>query len=213
MAQDLAALQAQIKKELMAQRDMLPPPTISKINLKNKRFTVPGESPTEGPLKCIVLDWRYQNNYFEGIYNSNNPIPPSCSASSKNSQVMSPSADSAKPQSVDCSDCPQNAWGSDPGGKGKACKNSVRLAIVPVNPTADMVPWVIDVSPTGMTSFNNYVHLLQNTYELLPMQMETEISFDQGVDYPSLRFKSLTTHEYLGAAMALRNAVQPLLAA
>jgi hypothetical protein len=66
----------------------------------------------------------YENGYVEG-----SDAPPDCSAASG----IQPDQGVPKPQSTFCANCPKNAWGTAAnGGKGKACGDSRRLAIVPL---------------------------------------------------------------------------------
>jgi hypothetical protein len=116
-------------------------------------------------------------------------------------------------QHDNCAACPKNQWGSaGNGSKGKACKNGIRLAVVPPKPTADTTPLVIDVTPTGVTGFMKYVNLLQNK-GVLPIQIITEIDFAKNVDYPTLTFKADKPHEHLQTAFGLRELADAVLGA
>ncbi len=209
MSTEILDLQAQLEAELAAQKQSLPG-TTSRIGTKGKIFSLPDGTTSEGPLQCIILDWRWQHSFFEGIYNSNNPKPPVCFASSKYEHELKPDPSSEKPQAEDCESCPKNVFGSGISGKGKACKNSARLAIVPANPTADMTPWVIDIPPTAQKGLIGYINALQKTGKLT-VQMVTEIDFDQKVDYPTTTFANKGEHKHIQIAMGLREKAQNLL--
>ena len=208
----LLDLQAQLRKELDIQRATLPAATAGRISVKGKKFSIPGGRSSEGPLSAIVLDWRWQRNYFEGSYNPSAIAPPVCTASNKIESELVASPTSSKIQFAGaCELCPKNQWGSDVNGKGKACKSSAHLAIVPPDPDPDTTPWMLDVAPTGLKGFVNYVNALQNVSGLLPMQVISDIDFDPNVDYPLLTFSAKGPHENLATAMNLRTAAQGIL--
>jgi hypothetical protein len=209
MSTEILDLQAILETELAAQKQSMPN-TTSKISTKGKIFSLPDGTSSEGPIQCIILDWRWQHSYFEGIYNSNNPKPPVCSSSGKIEAELQPDPTSEKPQAEDCESCPKNVFGSGTGGRGKACKNTARLAIVPANPTSDMSPWVLDVPPTGQKQLIGYINELQKQGKLA-VQMVTEIDFDPKVDYPTPQFKNKGEHKALQVAFGLREKAQNLL--
>lgn len=208
MSTDLLDIQEQLRKELEAQKASLPTAQAGRIKTKGKKFTLPGGEPQEGPMDVIVVGWRFTNSYFEGSYNPNNIQPAVCHSSGRVEAEMQPHASSTKSQADTCQECPKNQWGSS--GKNKACKNGIRLAVIPPNPTADTSPLVIDVTPTGMTAWIKYVNLLQ-AKGILPIQVITEIDFEKTVDYPTLRFKADKPHENLATAFALRDAADAVL--
>lgn len=83
-------------------------------------------------LDCVVIAHAYENAYYAGKYDPNNPKPPACYAIAVAEDEMRPHAKAPQKQADSCSVCPKNEWGSDPaGGRGKACKNIRRLALLP----------------------------------------------------------------------------------
>jgi hypothetical protein len=122
-----------------------------------------------------------------------------------------------EPQNATCEGCPKDEWGTSVTGDGKACKNTVRLAVVPPDFTADMVPWIIDASATAIKHFLQHVKMLAGN-QLLPMQVITELSFNPAVSYPTLLFKNPgadpnvpTTVADLATLMTLRQRAQTVL--
>jgi hypothetical protein len=66
--------------------------------------------------------------YLQG-WDENNNNPPDCASANG----IVPDAGVPHPQNTICATCPRNAWGSAPnGGKGKACGDHRRLAVVPL---------------------------------------------------------------------------------
>jgi len=79
----------------------------------------------------IVLDEVLENLYYEGTFDPDSPASPVCFAFAREVGELAPHNASPDKQHDACKGCPQNEWGSAATGRGKACKNIVRLAMVP----------------------------------------------------------------------------------
>lgn len=212
MSNALTSIQEQIAAELAQVSETVAAPSGHRISLKGKVFTLPDGAQTKGALEAVILDWRNVNLYYPGAYNSQKPEDPSCFAISKMIEGMAPSANATDPQGEACKGCPWNEWGSAAGGgKGKACKNTVRIAVVPPDATAKTPIWTIDVSPTGLTGFNNLVNDLKNQRGVLPVQVITSIDFDSTADFPKLTFAGGEEHANLDVMFQLRESAVALL--
>ena len=211
------SIQDELKAELATLKDKVDPPTGYKISTKGKEFSLPDGSVNVGPLTCVILDWVTANIYFEGIYNPNDIKPPACWAISDKPAEMGPHDKVPSRQDVDeegnkdvgCKKCVKNQWGSGTG-KGKACKNTRRLLVVPLDADENTQPWVIDVSPTGLKHFDKYVNTLADL-SMHPIQVATDISFAENEPYPSLRFKAVEPHKELELMWALKEQGQSIL--
>ena len=85
-------------------------------------------------MEVIVIDFLLENGIFREKYNPNKPSSPMCYAFGRDEEELAPHPDAEEPQHTNCKDCPNNEWGSDPdGGRGKACKNTRRIAIIPAD--------------------------------------------------------------------------------
>jgi len=204
-------IQDELKKELTGLKDRVEPPSGYMISTKGKVFNLPNGSSSDGPLTCVVLDWATANTYFEGIYNPKDIKPPVCFAIADEPAKAAPSDKAPKKQAELCADCPKNEWGSDPqGGKGKACKNTRRLLIVPIDATEKTPPWIISVSPTGLKYFDKYVNTLADM-GTHPIEVTTDISFEASDAFPSLRFEVVDKHDNLNIMWALKGQGQEIL--
>lgn len=216
-AKNVISVQDQLRAELAVMKDRVEPPSGYMISTKGKTFTLPNGSASDGPLVCIVLDWVTANTYFKGIYNAKDIKPPVCFAISRNPAEAIPSDASPEKQHNHCcrkgedDGCKQNAWGSDPkGGKGKACKNTRRLLVVPNDSTKNTQPWILSVSPTGLKFFDKYVNTLADL-GTHPIEVVTEVSFEPSEPYPSLRFRVTDKHEELNMMWQLKERGQEIL--
>lgn len=91
-----------------------------------------------GNQMCVViLDAVRENTFYTGKYDPEVQTPPKCYAFARGNEEMGPHESMAKhldyfePQAEDCSVCPHNEYGSADTGRGKACQNRRRLALIP----------------------------------------------------------------------------------
>lgn len=212
MSQALVDIQEKLKRELSGINDSVPAPSGRQISTKGKVFTFPDGKTSTGPLTAVILDHRNFNKYYSAAYNPNEPTPPKCFAISKSIDDMAPHPEVEEPQSEKCESCTFNQWGSAPTGKGKACRNTVRLAIAPIDAKPEDDPFILSVSPTGIKQWASLVNALR-TAGMVPIQALTQISFDPNEAFPTLLFKAERPleDEEVTKMWALREKAQALL--
>ncbi len=89
-------------------------------------------SPIPGnELPVIVLDSILENVFYEGRYDPDQISGPKCFAFARTDDELVPHELVNEKQHDACTGCPQNEWGSADTGKGKACRNTRRLALIP----------------------------------------------------------------------------------
>ncbi len=211
MSQALTSLQAELQKELENLADSVSKPTGYNVKTTNKVFTMPDGKTHQGPIQAVILDFRNENRFYTNVYNANSPQAPDCFAVSKKLSEMAPPTSIEKPVAKTCEDCPNNQFGSGANGSGKACKNTVKLAIVAPDAKADDSVYILNVPPTSLSNWSNYATSLQSQLGLLPVQVITEISFDPGQTYPKLVFSNPQPHDTLEIMAVLRQTAQGLL--
>lgn len=93
------------------------------------------DAPMPGnQMAVIILASAYENVYYEGDYDANNPQPPVCFAQALKEVDLAPHdtvVERGQAQHEACEGCPMNEWGTAERGRGKACKNSRRLVVIP----------------------------------------------------------------------------------
>lgn len=88
-------------------------------------------------MGVVILDYVLENVYYEGRYDPEEIQSPTCFAFGRDDKTMSPhqqvidAGNSQAGASGLCAGCPMNEWGSSDIGRGKACRNSRRLAMIP----------------------------------------------------------------------------------
>lgn len=108
------------------------------LSIRGGKLTV-GDEVLPGNQACvIVLDAVRENTYYTGKFDPDNVQAPICYAFGRDvDEEMGPheSMQSAPnyfvPQADTCAQCPHNEWGSADTGRGKACQNRRRLALIP----------------------------------------------------------------------------------
>ena len=85
-------------------------------------------------IAAVVLDSILENVFYEGRFDPDNPSSPVCYAYGTDEREMGPHTNviaAHNHQHETCIGCPQNEWGSADTGRGKACRNTRRLALIP----------------------------------------------------------------------------------
>jgi hypothetical protein len=125
-----------------------------------------GGSPIPGnKLDCIIIASTHANAYYEGKFDPDNISSPACYAYGEEETDMRPHPTAAKPQAESCAECPMNKWGSGTRDgvptKGKACKNSRSLALIPANTKpeeiADAEVAILKLPVMSVGNFSQYV--------------------------------------------------------
>ena len=151
------------------------------------------DNPIPGnKLEVIVTDFLLENSMFREKYNPNKPASPMCYAFGRDEADMKPHPECEEPQHPQCGIpgeegcCPNNEWGSDPdGGRGKACKNSRRIALITTDclghedsatrvKKANTVMCKIPL--TSIKNFSSYVNQCAKVLDVHPFAVVTELS-------------------------------------
>jgi hypothetical protein len=155
-------------------------PTTSNIGTRAGILTLNGTPVPDNKLNVIVMASTHANLYYEGVYDEKNPTNPVCYAYSEDGENMAPHPKSSKPQHTDCASCPWNAWESDPkGGRGKACKNTRRLALIPADTTVEDLKTAeiatMQLPVTSVKIWAQYVNKLSTLFARPPLGVYTTI--------------------------------------
>ncbi|MFZ6731943.1 hypothetical protein ACO0LG_08500 [Undibacterium sp. Ji42W] len=94
-----------------------------------------------------------------------------------------------KPQCSTCAACPRNVWGSkigENGNKGKACQDSIRIAVAPADKLDDAM--LVRIPPATIKNLADYGKLLKQ-HGVGPAGVVTRMAFDNESPTPLLTFK------------------------
>lgn len=213
---DMIDIEKLLAEEAALLQEQLAKPSGKKISIKGKKFTLPDKTVHEGPLTAIIIDFVTINRWYEGRYNPKEIESPACWAIGKIRDSLVASEHSTKRQGENCdgvcANCPKNKWESKgDGSKAKACKNGYRIAIVPVDCISADEIMTLEIPPTSLKTYENFVRKVQSDFGAPPIRVAVDISFVESEEYPTLTFSNMFPHKNLVEVFALRQAASELL--
>lgn len=112
------------------------------ISTKGGVFSI-GEQQVGQELIVVVIDELHENTWYHEKFDPNRIQSPKCFAFGRSKEDMAPhdatfeqqlmddGSGWFEPQANSCKECPLNVFGSSDTGRGKACQNRLRLAMLP----------------------------------------------------------------------------------
>lgn len=154
--------------------------TGSFLSFKSGRLSYQGNVIKGDELDVIVIDSILENCYYPSGYDADNPGSPVCYAFGRDDKSMAPHPDSAEPQSDTCANCPQNEFGTAEQGRGKACKNVRRLALIPADAETPEAVQSAEIAfakipVTSVKGWASYVRGLSTLEKKAPIGVVTRI--------------------------------------
>lgn len=152
-----------------------------------------GDGP-RGSIEVVIVKaaTAISKIFYAGGYQDGSNSPPDCWSTNG----VTPDAAAQNKQNATCAGCPMNAWGSrvtEAGKQGKACSDSRRIAIVPLNDMDnDMFggPMLLRIPAASLKDLKQYGELL-NSYHYPYYACATRISFDPKEAYPKFVFSAI----------------------
>jgi hypothetical protein len=208
--EQLAAEAAEISKRISA-------PSGDRIRYNGNVAFITPDGFEGKELEVVIVDFMSSNMFYEDQYDRDNPAPPTCFAIGPEPSLLVPSQNSPSAQADTCTSCPNNQFGSK--GKGKACKNTRLLALMPATALEDSdeeAPlWIMSIPPTSLKAFDSYVQTLASRHKTVPIGVITKVYLDSSNAFASPRFsvvRPLTGDEF-PVFMERRNDAQTRLTA
>ncbi len=148
-------------------------------------FEVPGAAPNSPDMakdfEAVILYHHPINTYYKDKYDGSNN-PPDCGSMDGKVGI------NADGEIVECAKCPFSKFGSDEGGKGKACKQKRRLYLLR---DGEMLPILMTLPTGSLSEFSKYIMRLLNKgtksnqvvtkFSLKKAQNATGINYSQAV--------------------------------
>lgn len=166
-------------------------PGFTAISIRNSKFRV-DDLALPNPLRVVILNAAFENNFYEGKFDQKATAAPICTALGYDSEALAPPADlKTKVQDV-CGEpgepgcCPNNEWASADTGRGKACKNGRKLAVILADEKnyAKATVYVLHVPPKSLSNVTKYIKNLGKVMHLPTFGVITALSFDEDEEYP-----------------------------
>ncbi len=143
------------------------------ISLRGGIMTWQGAAIPQNKLKAIVIDAVAENQLYEGAFDPESFAAPTCYAFGRDPSTMAPDPEYVEqPVNATCK-------GSADVGRGKACKEVQRLALIPEGELENIEAAEIGYLKVPVTStkqWAGYVRQLDDVYHKPPLAFVTEIS-------------------------------------
>lgn len=152
------------------------------ITTRAGQLSYQGTPFKDNKMQVVVVDARLENAYYEDKFDPDNPASPVCYALGNDDKTMKPHEKSSKPQADFCRNCKWNEFESADQGRGKACKNIRRLALLPGD-EKQLTPAALEknefailkVPVTSVKGWAGYVRGLHVLQKIAPIGAVTEI--------------------------------------
>lgn len=146
----------------------------------------------DNQMAVVILDSIFENVYYEEEYDPNNPSGPTCYAYAEEEKDLKPFdavVQAGNAQNDACKGCEHNEFGTAERGKGKACRNGRRLALIPagffkngkLELYEDPEHWksvgigYLKIPPTSIRAYGGYVKTSAATLRRPPHGLITKI--------------------------------------
>ena len=184
-----AEVQEQMAADIAAFQQRMSAPTGNRISVtQDKKFRNAAGDKFD-TMSGVIVDFVAKKAFYEGAYDKDNIVPPNCFALGfVPHDALEPSENSPETQHHDaCKTCPKNQFKSADNGKGKACKDSYILALLPPDAEEGAPLVTLELSATAIKPFEKYVRDLARDFGKAPYCFVTEFYFDDASDFPSVR--------------------------
>lgn len=135
------------------------------LSTKSGVLTYRGNPVANNKLQCVIIAGPIERLYYDSRYDATKATPPKCFAIAVSATGMGPVASVEAPENATCEGCPKNEWGSSTsGGKGKACRETRRLLVIPadsIGSAAAVEAAEVAALRPPVTSLRNYATYIQ----------------------------------------------------
>lgn len=151
----IMSIQEQIAQQLARQNEAAQSlrSSGSYIGFKNAQLRVDGIAIPANQLDVRVLAALSERAWYSKDFDADAVQVPDCYALDDDV----PHDQAKNPQSGSCAECAHNKWGSASRGKGKACRESARVIVIPANvPLASAQMYTAKVPVTSLSTVTSF---------------------------------------------------------
>lgn len=132
------------------------------ITFSGGRMKFGGSDIPDDEIRCVIVGWVHHNVFYDPKvrFDPKNPSTPICYSFGVEPEEISPHEAATDKQCGSCAECPMNEFGSSKTGEGKACKNTIRLALIAESDLEDISTAEVvyaSIPPTSRLNWMNYV--------------------------------------------------------
>jgi len=156
------------------------------IRTRGKKFKI-DEQVLKAPLQVVVLGSSLVNAWYDQDYDPDSPGAPACTAIGEvgKENEMAPADTVPVKQHATCRGCPKGQFGTADKGKGKACRNGRRVAVIGLSDTRpEPQAMLLNIPPTGLRKFSAYVKQIASVADRPLHGVITSFDFDETQDWP-----------------------------
>lgn len=153
----------------------------NKITVDHGILMYKGKVIEGGKFNAVILASSVVRAYYDKPWDPKAIVPPACFGIGN--PPAGPHENAQAPQHETCKGCPLDAFGTASIGKGKACKEKRRLALIAEGDLEDLGAAeiaTIEVSVTNTKFFEKYVADLQEAHDIPPFAAVTQIKVTPG---------------------------------
>lgn len=166
-------------------------PAGQSIGIKGKKFSYK-QDVLGRTAEFVIVDFIRANAFYDEAFHEDEIALPACLALSVDGENMAPLENAPRKQNETCDGCEHNAWGSADVGRGKACAEQYKLAVMAIGPGetyANCEMAMITCPPTSKKNFGAYIRAVEEKTGRPPLAFLTEFAFDDDFDHPVLTFE------------------------
>src|SRR5579884_4113302 len=108
------------------------------LSIRGAVLSYQGVQANDNKMSVIILHAILENQYYDKPFNPAAPTSPACYAFGEVKSEMVPHEQVKAPQSETCASCELHKFNTATTGKGKACKEVQRLALITEGDLADL---------------------------------------------------------------------------
>uniref|UniRef100_A0A6M3J0V7 Uncharacterized protein n=1 Tax=viral metagenome TaxID=1070528 RepID=A0A6M3J0V7_9ZZZZ len=161
-------------------------PQIKILHGEAQMFVMPDTNKVD-KFTAVLLDYNKCNAFWIIPFDkSGGGSPPDCA--SLDSIDLDPMCEDPQSKTGKCRNCEKNAFGSEEGGgRGKACKNMMRLHILI---EGQLMPFRLTLPPTSIKVMQEYIPLVESRGQ--PYQLTiTEFSLEAAANKDGIKYSRL----------------------
>lgn len=156
------------------------------ISFRGGQMSIGDDVVKGNELECVVIASVHANLYYDSDYNPSKVVVPICYAfgdpdADDPTEGMAPHENCSEPQSEQCQGCPMNEFGSADRGRGKACKNVRRMAVIDTDSLksaddlAKAEPYQMQIPVTSVKRWAKYANTIAKDMERPPFAVVTKV--------------------------------------
>lgn len=149
------------------------------ISIRGGQLSYRGAKIPDNKMRVVILASVFENQYYgDREFDPDNPSSPVCYSFSEDGKQMVPHEASPEKQCDACKDCGWMEFGTAKRGRGKACKEVRRIAMITegdLENIEDAMVAYLKVPVTSVKSWAGYVNQISSTLKRPTFGVITEI--------------------------------------